>query len=82
MESRYRGQSAIARYCGVTRQAVHKWIKNHGPDAGSTTPMPEPRISVVSKDGSVITYAWATEQLPDILDWIKSNNHHNYQVGD
>lgn len=81
MRTRYQGQSAIARYCGVSRQAVHKWIKNHGPDSGSPTPMPVPGTKVVSEHGDVTTYAWATEQLPDILDWIKSNSNHVNQVG-
>lgn len=68
----YQGVGKVADYCGVSRQAVHTWIRRHGPETSSDTPMPKPAIGIETHQEGYIHYGWTTAQLEEIKQWAES----------
>lgn len=70
----FQGVGRVAAHCGVSRQAVHKWVTEHGP-AGTvdqSMPMPAVMIEHGPPDGKrqvYCTYGWTVDQLEEIRRW-------------
>lgn len=57
-----------------TRQAVHAWVKRHGPSGESDTPMPVP-AAVIRQGNGYTNYGWSIEQLPDLDAWVEEHTN-------
>lgn len=57
-----------------TRQAVHGWVKKHGPSGDSVTPMPTP-AAIIRQGNGYANYGWSISQLPELDAWVEEHTN-------
>ena len=73
-KTEFLGVGNLAERYRRTRQAVHVWIKKHGPSGDSVTPMPAP-AAIIRQGNGYSNYGWSIEQLPELDAWVEEHTN-------